>query len=49
MVERLERRAMEEGYRRAGMVPLPEEMDARHSHFCGEDGIGVGKVLLSSC
>ena len=33
MVERLERRAMEEGSRRAGIVPLPEEMDARSSHL----------------
>ena len=33
MVERLERRAVEEGFVRAGLVPLPEEVDARCSHL----------------
>jgi REP element-mobilizing transposase RayT len=33
MVERLERRAVEEGARSCGVVPLPEEMDARCSHL----------------
>jgi hypothetical protein len=33
MVERLEKRAMEEGARRAGVVPMPREMDARCSHL----------------
>jgi REP element-mobilizing transposase RayT len=32
-VERLDRRAVEEGARRAGVVPLPEERDARCSHL----------------
>jgi putative transposase len=33
MVERLERRAVEEGFTRAGLVPLPGEIDARCSHL----------------
>jgi REP-associated tyrosine transposase len=33
MVERLERRAVEEAGKRCGTVPLPEEMDARCSHL----------------
>lgn len=33
MVERLERRALEEEAVRAGLVPLPEEVDARLSHL----------------
>ena len=33
MVERLERRAVEETAKRCGTVPLPEEMDARCSHL----------------
>ena len=33
MVDRLERRAVEEGYARAGLVPLPGEVDARCSHL----------------
>lgn len=32
-VERLDQRAVEEGARRAGVVPLPEEVDARCSHL----------------
>gem|GEM_PF-806165 len=33
MVERLERRAVEEDAARAGLVPSPEEVDARLSHL----------------
>ncbi len=33
MVERLERRAVEEAGKRCGTVPLPEKMDARCSHL----------------
>jgi REP element-mobilizing transposase RayT len=33
MVERLERRAVEEGFERSGLVPLPEKVDARCSHL----------------
>jgi hypothetical protein len=33
MVERLERRTVEEGARRAGLLPLPGEADARCTHF----------------
>jgi putative transposase len=33
MVERLEQRAVEEGFTRAGLVPLPGEVDARCSHL----------------
>lgn len=33
MVERLERRALEEGKARAGVVPVSGEVDARSSHL----------------
>jgi len=32
-VERLDRRAVEEEAAKCGLVPLPEEMDARSSHL----------------
>ncbi|HEY2714054.1 MAG TPA: transposase [Chthoniobacterales bacterium] len=33
MVKRLDRRAMDEGYKRCGLVALPEQVDARCSHL----------------
>jgi hypothetical protein len=32
-VERLDRRAVEEEAEKCGLIPLPEEMDARSSHL----------------